>query len=72
MKLLRQISQIRPVPWVWFSVETGATAAEGLKNSIGELQPFVSDAFRARLGREMDAVKGLLHSPRKGDTSPLR
>ena len=52
--------------------ETGATAAEGLKNSIGELQPFVSDAFRARLGREMDAVKGLLHSPRKGDTSPLR
>ena len=38
--------------------ESGATAAERLKNSIGELQPFVSDAFRARLGREMDAVNG--------------
>ena len=26
VKLPWQISQIRPVPWVWFSAETGATA----------------------------------------------
>ncbi len=36
--------------------ETGATAIEGLKNSIEEFGSFVSDAFRAKLSREIEAA----------------
>ena len=36
--------------------ESGATAIEGLKNSIEELGSFVSDAFRAKLSREIEAA----------------
>ena len=36
--------------------ETGATAIDGLKNSIDEIRPFVSDAFRAKFSREIEAV----------------
>lgn len=36
--------------------ETGATAIDGLKNSIEEIHPFVSDVFRAKLTREIEAV----------------
>ena len=36
--------------------ESGATAIDGLKNSIEEIYPFVSDAFRAKFRREMETV----------------
>ena len=36
--------------------ETGATAIDGLKNSIEEITPFVSDAFKAKFRRTMEAV----------------
>ncbi len=36
--------------------ETGATATDGLKNSIEEINSFVSDAFRAKFSREMETV----------------
>ena len=36
--------------------ETGATAIDGLKNSIDEIRPFVSDAFRAKFSREIETV----------------
>ena len=36
--------------------ETGATAIDGLKNTIEEIHSFVSDAFREKLSREMETV----------------
>lgn len=36
--------------------ETGATAADGLKNTVEDLGPFVSDAFRAKLSHEMETA----------------
>ena len=36
--------------------ETGLTAIDGLKNSIEEVQPFVSDAFREKISREIETA----------------
>ena len=36
--------------------ETGATAIDGLKNSLEDINPFVSDAFRAKFSREIENV----------------
>ena len=38
--------------------ETGATAIDGLKNSIEEIYPFVSDAFREKFSREIESAEG--------------
>ena len=35
---------------------TGVTAIDGLKNSVEEFSPFVSDAFRTRFSREIEAA----------------
>ena len=37
--------------------ETGATAIDGLKNSIEEIYPFVSDAFREKFSREIESAE---------------
>lgn len=36
--------------------ETGLTAIDGLKNSVEEVQPFVSDAFREKISREIETA----------------